>query len=339
MEQEDGRRLDDSETSMPARRDSPGQLGHSAQSQPMEREQQADRAPSADGSAQGGSVQEAGESAQSEQSAQALQAEKPLQSTQQEKLNYTRPDGTPVQVPIVRAGMPDLFVALQPPQAEPYVMAPRDLEPQAIVDFFTKRVKQVEELRADMLKRYTKSPSRKCRYQTGDVAYVMGRPFQLRVYPLGQRKERPKAGARGRSTSKYSIDAGISLLTLYVVHPRNYDEAKLAFNGYAEGVLLRNAKGLTADFSKFLTPDGKVPPVRMRAMRDRWSSDEAGALWLSTDLIPYPPDCLVYIIWRELEKKSSLPSDQISKRFEKVLPGWRQAQKMLANRVEPYSLQ
>ena len=261
------------------------------------------------------------------------------QAPQQERLNYTRPDGVKVAVPIVRASMPDLFVALQPPTAAPYVMAPRDAQPQAIADFFAQHVVQVEELRSDMLKRYEKSQSRRCRFQTGDVAYVMGRPFQLRVYPLGERKQRIKSGARGRTTSKFSIDPAISLLTLYVVHPRNYDEAKLAFNGYAENVILRNAVGMVNDFSSFLIPDEKVPPVRMRAMRDRWASDEAGALWLSTDLIPYPPDCLVYTIWRELEKRSSLPEQAIRERFEAVLPGWKEARRMLVERAMPYSLQ
>ena len=218
----------------------------------------------------------------------------------QEKISYTTPEGVEVQVPIYRAGMPEVFVALQPPTAQPYIMAARDMPPQQIVDFFVPHVQQVEELRADMLKRFAKTDSEKCRYMTGDVAYVMGRPFQLRVYPLGNANM--KKAARGRATAKFSIDAAISLITLYVVHPRNYDEAKLAFNSYAEGVILRNATGLVSDFMGILAPGAKPPVVRMRAMRDRWTSDEAGALWLSTDLIPYPPDCLVYPIWRELEK-------------------------------------
>ena len=256
-----------------------------------------------------------------------------------EKITYTRPDGVEVEVPVVRAGMPDLFVALQPPTAAPYVMAPRELEPQVIVDFFASRVQQVEELRADMLKRFAKTDSLKCRYQTGDVAYVMGRPFQLRVYPLGEKQQKIKGGARGRTTSKYSIDAAISLLTLYIMHPRNYDEAKRAFNGYAEGVIMNNAVRLAADFAKVLTPDRDAPAVRLRAMRDRWSSDEAGALWLSEDLIPYPPDCLVYVIWRELEKRSTLPEEEVRERFERTLPGWKAARQMLVDRAEPYSLQ
>ena len=255
----------------------------------------------------------------------------------QEKLNYTTPEGVECEVPIYRAGMPEVFVALQPPEAQPYVMASREMPPQQIVDFFASQVQEVEELRADMLKRFAKGSYGKCRYQTGDVAYVMGRPFQLRVYPLG--KGKMKAAARGRATAKYALDASISLLTLYVVHPKNYDEAKLAFNSYAENVLLRNATGLAADFSAFLCPGGRTPQVRMRAMRGRWSSDEGGALWLSTDLIPYPPDCLVYVLWRELEKNATVPMQQIEERFARILPGWRNARDMLANRPEPYSLQ
>lgn len=255
----------------------------------------------------------------------------------QEKINYSGPDGVEVEVPIYRAGMPEVFVALQPPAAQPYIMAARDMEAQKIVDFFAAHVQEVEELRVDMLKRFAKSSSEKCRYMTGDVAYVMGRPFQLRVYPLG--KGDMKKAARGRATAKYALNPAISLITLYVVHPRNYDEAKQAFNSYAESVILRNAKSLTGDFAALLMPGSNVPTVRMRAMRDRWSSDEAGALWLSTDLIPYPPDCLVYVILRELEKKATVPPEQVREHFERILPGWRTAQKMLSERAKPYSNQ
>ncbi len=255
----------------------------------------------------------------------------------QEKISYTRPDGVEIEVPIYRAGMPEVFVALQPPTAQPYIMAARDMPPQQIVDFFIPHVEEVEELRTDMLKRFSKTSSDKCRYMTGDVAYVMGRPFQLRVYPLG--KANMKKAARGRATAKYSLNPAVSLITLYVVHPRNFDEAKLAFNSYAEGVILRNATGLVNDFANILMPGTKPPTVRMRAMRDRWSSDEAGALWLSTDLIPYPPDCLVLTIWRELEKKAVIPENLVQEHFERVLPGWRAAQKMLTERAKPYSNQ
>lgn len=242
-------------------------------------------------------------------------------------------------VPIIRAGMPDLFVALRPPEATPYIMAPQDATPEQIIEFYAEVIPRIEELREDMRKRFAKTSSRKCRYQTGDVAYVLGRPFQLRVYPLSQGKGNMKDAARMRTTAKYAIDPDVSLLSLYVVHPKNYDEAKLAFNGYAETVLLNNANGMVADFGKILVPDGKLPKVRMRAMRGRWAEMAAGVLWLSTDLIPYPPDCLVYVIWKELEKLSPLPEDEINEQLERILPGWREAARLLSRRPEPYNLQ
>lgn len=244
-----------------------------------------------------------------------------------------------VDVPIIRAGMPDLFIALQPPQASPYIMAPRDVSPQQLTEFLAAHWSQVLELQQEMLKRYAKTSSRKCRYATGDVAYVMGRPFQLRVYPLAQKKGGLKNAARMRTTSKFSIDPAISLLMLYVVHPKSYDEAKLAFNGYAETVLLRNGEKLAADFSAILTPGQEPPPVRMRAMRGRWASSEAGALWLSTDLIPYPPDCLVYVIWRELQKNATISDEEAEEHLNRIVPGWRRASQMLAEKAEPFSLQ
>ena len=242
------------------------------------------------------------------------------------------------EVPITRAAMREVYIALKPPTATPYIMAPRDMEPQAIVDFFAAHAGELEELRDDMLKRFAKSTYGKCRFQTGDVAYVLGRPFQLRVYQLGQKKG-VKGGARGRATAKFNVNANVSLLTLYVVHPKNYDEAKVAFNSYARSILLKNAEGLVRDFARIALPEGNVPAVRLRDMRGRWATTQAGALWLSNDLVPYPPDCLVYVLWQELCKDSPVPREQLDEQLHRMLPGWENARRILAERPEPYSLQ
>ncbi len=46
----------------------------------------------------------------------------------QEKISYTTPEGIECEVPIIRAGMPEVFVALQPPTAQPYIMAAQDAD-------------------------------------------------------------------------------------------------------------------------------------------------------------------------------------------------------------------
>lgn len=250
----------------------------------------------------------------------------------QEKLTYNGKD-----VPVYRAGMPEVFVALQPPHAQPYIMAPTDMSPDAIVQFFAAHIPEMEELQTDMRKRFAKGSYSKCRYQTGDVAYVMGRPFQLRVHPLG--KANMKTAARGRATAKYALNPNVSLLTLFVVHPKNYDEAKLAFNSYAQDVILRNATGLVHDFSARLCPGQKPPTVRLRDMRDKWTNNDAGALWISTDIVPYPPDCLVYVILRELRKIATIPEADVDAHCNLILPGWEAAKQMLSERPEPYCLQ
>ena len=255
----------------------------------------------------------------------------------QERISYTTPEGVETVVPIYRAGMPEVFAALQPPDAQPYVMAPPDMPAERIVEFFTLHVAEVEELRLEMKKRFAKGGYGKCRYLTGDVAYVMGRPFMLRVYPLGTGKM--KRAARGRATAKYSVNTDLSVMTLYVVHSKNYDEAKIAFNSYAQRVLVNNAAHLLNDCCARLCPGEAVPPVRMREMRGRWSSFEAGALWLSDDLVPYPPDCLVYCIWNEMMPRAAIPGEVVQQHFNSVLPGWKAARQMLAERPEPYSLQ
>ena len=255
----------------------------------------------------------------------------------QEIINYKTPEGIEVEVPVFRERMPEVFLALRPPEAKPYVMASKDMDVQQIADFFGKNVVFLEELRQEMLKRFAKSSYGKCRYQTGDVAYIMGRPFQLRVYPLAQRKM--KNAARGRATSKYSVNRDVSLLQLFVVHPKNYDEAKLAFNSYAQTIISFNAKSIFKSLADTLAPRIKQPAIRIRAMRGRWSANEAGALWLSTDIIPYPPECLAYTLAKEIEKLSPLPEDEFRAHLERLIPNWRSAAETLAKRPEPYCLQ
>lgn len=251
----------------------------------------------------------------------------------QEQLEYGD-----VKVPIYRQNCAEIYIALQPPQATPYIVAPHNAQVQDIIDYYVARREVVEELQAKMLKRFQKSSSERCSYQTGDIAYVMGRPFMLQVHPLGK-KTAATGGTRGRASVKYSVDTGVSLLTLFVVKPKDYDQCKASFLIYGRQVIMANAPKMAASCLNRIAPDAAVPQVRMREMSGRFSKLEAGCLWLSTDLVPYPVDCLVYAIWHELLGLATIPEEEARAHMQSVIPGWEHAAELLSTRAKPYSNQ
>lgn len=251
----------------------------------------------------------------------------------QEQLEYGD-----VKVPILRQSCAEIYIALKPPEATPYIVAPRDADVQDIINFYSERVGLVEDLQGKMLKRFQKSQSEKCTYQTGDIAYVMGRPFMLQVYPLGK-KTAATGGTRGRASVQYNVNTEVSLLTLFVVKPRDYDQCKASFLIYGRQVLLRNAPNMAASCLRRIAPDVKVPPVRMREMSGRFSKLEAGCLWLSTDLVPYPVDCLVYAIWHELMPLATVSEEEVQQQLASTIPGWQHAAELLSTHAKPYSNQ
>ena len=212
------------------------------------------------------------------------------------------------------------------------------MEAQQIGEFFVAYAPLLGDLRSKMLKRFAKSQSERCTYQTGDIAYVMGRPFMLQVYPMSNKKK-VSGGTRGRATVQYAVDTNVSLLTLYVVKDNDYDQAKASFLIYGRAIVLKNAKTFVESCAKELTPGKKAPPVRMRAMSNRFSQIEAGCLWLSNDIVAYPIDCLVYAVWHAMMQVATIPEEEAQQLLEQRLPGWKHAAELLSTRAKPYSNQ
>ena len=244
-------------------------------------------------------------------------------------------------VPVVRESCAEAYIALRPQTADPYIVAPRNMDAADVAEFFAEHADRLDPLREKMLKRLEKTKSDRCTFQTGDVAYVMGRPFMIAVQPLGSQTQRTRSGNRGRTTVKYSVDTDGSLLTLLVAKAGDYSQRRMAFMSFANAVVAKNAAGMVDVCRQRIMPDAADKPwsVRMRDMSGRFASLQGSALWLSHDIVPYPVDCLVYVIWRELMPHATIAPEEARRHLEAVLPGWERAARLLAERAKPYSNQ
>lgn len=248
-----------------------------------------------------------------------------------------------LKVPIHRHGSNETFIALQPPNASPYIMAPTTQKPEEIVEFVKERLETIRELRADMIKRFEKSSSMKCRFQTGDIVYLLGRPFMLRTFPFPDSKKM-KRSVRGRAKVKATIRNDVSIIDLFLVKVGDYDQGRLAFLSFANSIFVNNAANIVEQASARVFPGEAVPKtVRTRPMRHDWVSIDTkqNVVWFSENLIPYPGDCMVYAY---LEKLIALLAPEVSEQeweelMAKGLPNWKQMRALLQDKESPFAQQ
>lgn len=248
-----------------------------------------------------------------------------------------------LKVPIRREDTHELYIALQPPDAAPYVVAPRDKKPEEIVEFINYWMEVIRELRTDMIKRFSKSKSMKCHYQTGDVAYMFGRPFMLKVYPLGKSTQKVK-GTRGRVNVTADIRPEISVIDIFVMQTKDYDQARMAFLAFAKPILVRNSINMVRFCRDRAFPGVELPgKVKCRPMRDTWVQidQKTDTIWFSERLIPYPPDSNAYAFLVELIKLHAPDADEDERAeiLDRVIPNWRQMKAILADNTGIFTRQ
>lgn len=247
-----------------------------------------------------------------------------------------------LQIFIKREATHELYIALQPPQAIPYMVAPLDTKPEELLAFVDQWKDSIRDMRIDMIKRYEKSQSPKCHYKTGDVAYLFGRPFMLRVFPLS-RKKRTKS-LRVRSNINATVRSEVSVIDLFLLNVGNYDQGRSAFFAFAKPIFAQNVINLVQQSMERMLPDERIPRVvKTRPMRDSWVhiDDAKDVVWFSEDLIPYPPDCVVYAFLVELIKQR-LPEaseEETAALLDKGVPNWQTFKHILIDKNSPYSNQ
>lgn len=259
----------------------------------------------------------------------------------EQKIENIEFDG--LKVPIRRQPTHETYIALQPPNALPYIVAPLDKKPEEIVHFIEQRLVLIRELRQEMIKRFEKTQSLKCHYRTGDIAYLFGRPFMLRVYPLSKAKGNTKGG-RGRLKIKTATQSDVSVITLFLISTKNYDQGKAAFLAYAKPLLDKNIKDLVRQCMERTFPDKRSPKnIKSRPMRDTWVSYDANTdtVWFSERLIPYPPDAIAYAFLLEIMKvfAPEATDEECLEILDRGVPHWKRMKEILADPDSPYAKQ
>ena len=247
-----------------------------------------------------------------------------------------------MQIPVRREPTAETYLALEPPDALPYVVVPLESPIEDVVAFIQPRLATLNVLRAEMLKHYKKTRSVKCRFRTGDVAYLLGRPFMLRSNPLssGRKTDRAK---RTLASLQTSMNSEFSVIDLYVAQAGNYDQGKSAFMGFAKRVFSVNIKSLLSQCMGRVFPDVVAPTnVNCRPMRGAWVSidRERDVAWFSESLIPYPPHAVVYAFLTEAIKHYAPEADEATYRelIERGVPNWQEMKALLADQNSRYAL-
>lgn len=237
-----------------------------------------------------------------------------------------------------------LYMELVPPGAVPRVVAGEHVIPSRIVDFVEAHADLVVHLHDEVVRRYAGAVAHVCRYRTGDVAYVLGRPFVLEVLPT--KNGSYKKAARGRMTIAAAPDLDVSCLYLSVATMGSYDQGREAFLAWAAPVFLAEA---TSRVHECISREREVLApladacVRDRELRDAWASIDMGngTIWLSRRLIAYPPECISYAVMVAAARVCLPEATPLERRslVETGCPSWSRAKDILSEGASPYARQ
>ncbi|MDR2956792.1 MAG: DUF45 domain-containing protein [Coriobacteriales bacterium] len=247
-----------------------------------------------------------------------------------------------IDVPVRRDPTQEIYLALLPPDAQPYVVAPLDLPIGEIAAFVQPRLELLKELRSEMLKHFSKTKSLRCHFRTGDIAHLLGRPFMLRVNPLSSGKKTTR-GTRSRANVSATMHHDISVINLYVAQVGNFDQGRAAFMSYARPVFSHNIQSLLKQCMERVFPQAALPSqVNCRPMRDAWIrfDDERGIVWFSDSLIPYPAHAVVYAFLVEAIKRYApdISDDERQALLTQGVINWQEMRDLLADKNNRFAL-
>jgi len=195
-----------------------------------------------------------------------------------------------------------------------HLSAPARLTDREITAFARERLPWIRKQQ----KTYRKMPKRQpAAYRNGSELYLWGLPHTFLLKETGAGKSDVRA------------DAGLIVLSV----PQGTTEAqreKIMDVWYYNEL----ARVLPELVGRWETATGlSAREYQLRKMKTRWGSCsvEAKRIWLNTELVKYPPECLEYVMVHEL---CHLVERSHNKRFWELVgsfyPNWKAARKLLS---------
>lgn len=252
-----------------------------------------------------------------------------------------------ITCPIVRTQIPETYFSFAPPLGTPAIYTHSAVPNSQLIGFVNQWLPEAKEAMAQIRRHYAKNPERACRFETADVAYVLGRPFVLQVKPLAQGQM--KKAARGRVQMGVGICDELSTVVLNVVQLGSYDQRRGAFMSWANSVLVNNADGLCRQVLERMGVDlGYDLTYKVRPLKDMivTINEQAHIAWLSESLNAYPAFCIAYAFACAIAKIVPPPDDDIAeatiwrqKLIEAGCPDAQEARELLRDPDSPLARQ
>ncbi|MBQ9058534.1 MAG: DUF45 domain-containing protein [Atopobiaceae bacterium] len=264
---------------------------------------------------------------------------------------------------IYRSAGVEPYFSLIPPQAKPSIVAPPTMSDDELLTFAEARMTLMRAIRKEAVERYNEAGRRRlrCHYRTGDSAYVLGRPYVIRVIStsspeLHQSRQLPQRDAttlHQRTQSGASLRHDLSLVTLYVDNPSSLEERREVFLNWARPLFVAGISPYIKQSARRAQLIGKVPSlVDARSTRRGLVrfDDRRNTIWFSDELIAFPPICSSYAFMLEVARNSIVDEEEGVRARERTqalrdelvaqgCPGWMRAKLILDNADSPYRRQ
>ncbi len=217
-----------------------------------------------------------------------------------------------MEIEITRKKIKNLYLRVKAPTGKIKVSAPLHLSEKKIWQFIEKNQAWIL---AQRKKQASKEQNLAKEYKDGEIHYLWGQPFTLRVIEKGGR---------------YLLE--ISEKEIIYTLPPGSELAKREkhYLGWCKKILLDQALVFSDFWQERMQL--KSREIRIKKMRSKWGSCniKEKRIWLSLNLIHYPQECLEFILVHEL---AHLLERGHNKRFYAImdhfLPSWRERAKIL----------